>query len=64
MPCRMSDLVEFIGGSPYVDGILTEPFTLDAEGYLPIPTTPGLGVAIDRDKLARYTPDPAPLFAA
>jgi L-alanine-DL-glutamate epimerase-like enolase superfamily enzyme len=56
------DLVEFIGGSPYVDGILADPFVLDAEGYLPIPQVPGLGVAIDRDKLARYTPDPAPLF--
>jgi L-alanine-DL-glutamate epimerase-like enolase superfamily enzyme len=55
-------LVEFIGGSPYVDGILTEPFQLDQEGYLPVPTGPGLGVSIDRDKLARYTPDPAPLF--
>ena len=57
------DLVEFIGGSPYVDGILAEPFALDAEGYLPIPQGPGLGVAIDRDRLTRYTPDPAPLFA-
>jgi L-alanine-DL-glutamate epimerase-like enolase superfamily enzyme len=56
------DLVEFIGGSPYVDGILAEPFRLDADGFLPIPQGPGLGVAIDRDKLARYTPDPAPLF--
>ncbi len=56
------DLVEFIGGSPYVDGILAEPFRLDADGYLPIPQAPGLGVSIDRDKLARYTPDPAPLF--
>ena len=27
-----ADLVEFIGGSPYVDGILAEPFTLDADG--------------------------------
>jgi L-alanine-DL-glutamate epimerase-like enolase superfamily enzyme len=51
------DLVEFIGGSPYVDGILVEPFTLDAEGYLSIPEKPGLGVEIDPDKLARYTPD-------
>lgn len=56
------DLVEFIGGSPYVDGILAEPFELDPEGYLPIPQGPGLGVSLDRDKLARYTPDPAPLF--
>ncbi len=57
------DLVEFIGGSPYVDGITERPFALDAEGNLEIPTLPGLGVTLDRDKLARYTPDPSPLFA-
>ena len=56
------DLVEFIGGSAYVDGILAEPFKLDAEGYLAIPQMPGLGVTLDREKIARYTPDPAPLF--
>jgi L-alanine-DL-glutamate epimerase-like enolase superfamily enzyme len=59
-----TDLVEFIGGSPYVDGITERPFALDAEGNLEIPDLPGLGVALDRDRLARYTPDPAPLFAA
>jgi L-alanine-DL-glutamate epimerase-like enolase superfamily enzyme len=58
-----ADLVEFIGGSPYVDGILSKPFALDAEGWLTIPNRPGLGVAIDRDKLARYTPDASALFA-
>jgi D-galactarolactone cycloisomerase len=57
-----ADLVEFIGGSPYVDGILAEPFALDAEGLLTIPDAPGLGVTIDRDKLARYTPDAGRLF--
>jgi D-galactarolactone cycloisomerase len=57
------DLVEFIGGSAYVDGITETPFALDGEGYLTIPSVPGLGVALDRDKLARVTPDPAPLFA-
>ncbi len=56
------DLVEFIGGSPYVDGILAEPFTLDGDGDLTIPDKPGLGVEIDPDKLARYTPDPAALW--
>jgi L-alanine-DL-glutamate epimerase-like enolase superfamily enzyme len=56
------DLVEFIGGSPYVDGILAEPFRLDGEGYLPIPDEPGLGVTLDPDKVARFTPDAAPLF--
>lgn len=58
-----ADLVEFIGGSPYVDGILARPFDLDAEGWLTIPDLPGLGVTIDRDKLAKYTPNPAALFA-
>ncbi len=51
------DLVEYIAGSPYVDGLLEEPFALDDEGYLAIPERPGLGVALDPDKVARYTPD-------
>ena len=54
--------IEFIGGSAYVDGILETPFALDADGMLPIPDAPGLGVKLDSGKLARYTPDPAPLF--
>lgn len=57
------DLVEFIGGSPYVDGILAEPFALDANGDLDIPDKPGLGVTIDPDKLGRYTPDPKALWS-
>lgn len=57
-----TDLVEFIGGSPYVDGILAEPFKLDEDGYLPIPDRPGLGVALDPDKVARYSPKAKALF--
>ena len=57
------DLVEFIGGSPYLDGITEAPFKLDGEGYLAIPDEPGLGVRLDVDKLARFTPDPKSLFA-
>ena len=57
-----TDLVEFIGGSPYVDGILADPFTLDADGYLAIPDAPGLGVRLDVGKLARFTPDPVALL--
>ena len=56
------DQVEYIGGSPYVDGITKEPFALDDAGYLAIPVSPGLGVVLDRDKLERLTPDPSPLF--
>jgi L-alanine-DL-glutamate epimerase-like enolase superfamily enzyme len=57
-----ADLVEFIGGSPYVDGITVAPFKLDKQGWLTIPDRPGLGVEIDAKKLARYTDDPRPLF--
>lgn len=58
------DLVEFIGGSAYVDGILETPFKLDAEGYLAVPAAPGLGVSLDRDKVARYAASPDGLFEA
>jgi D-galactarolactone cycloisomerase len=56
------DLVEFIGGSAYVDGLLVAPFSLDADGNLDIPMQPGLGVELDPDKVARYSPNAAGLF--
>ncbi|MGE0240710.1 MAG: enolase C-terminal domain-like protein [Parvibaculaceae bacterium] len=59
----LTELVEFIGGSPYVDGLLAEPFTLDQDGYLAIPDKPGLGVTLDPDKVARYSPKARALFA-
>jgi L-alanine-DL-glutamate epimerase-like enolase superfamily enzyme len=59
-----TDLVEFIGGSAYVDGLLAEPFVLDADGMLEIPRGPGLGVVLDPDKVARYAPSADRLFAA
>ncbi|MGE0004854.1 MAG: mandelate racemase/muconate lactonizing enzyme family protein [Parvibaculaceae bacterium] len=57
-----TELVEFIGGSPYVDGISAQPFALDENGYLAIPDGPGLGVALDPDKVARYSPKAKALF--
>jgi D-galactarolactone cycloisomerase len=56
------DLVEFIGGSPYVDGITQEPFVPDDEGYLTIAATPD-GVARNRDKLKQFTADPSSLLS-
>jgi L-alanine-DL-glutamate epimerase-like enolase superfamily enzyme len=56
------DYVEFIGGSAYIDGITTVPFTVDEQGYLTIPEKPGLGVELDKEKLARFTPDADVLF--
>ncbi|MDQ0345858.1 mandelate racemase/muconate lactonizing enzyme family protein [Ancylobacter vacuolatus] len=58
-----SDLVEFIGGSPYLDGIVAEPFQIDGDGYLRIPDKPGLGVALNPEAVARYTLDASVLFA-
>ena len=57
-----TDLVEFIGGSAYVDGILEAPFAVDDDGMLTIPDLPGLGVTLDREKLTRFTPNSSPLF--
>ena len=50
-----TDLVEYIAGSPYVDDLVAEPWSLDADGMLPIPGTPGLGLTLDREAVARYT---------
>lgn len=51
------DLVEYIGGSAYVDRLARAPFSLDDEGYLAIPDRPGLGIEPDPGLLARYTRD-------
>jgi L-alanine-DL-glutamate epimerase-like enolase superfamily enzyme len=50
-----TDLVEYIAGSPYVDDITTGGWHLDADGMLPIPNTPGLGLTLDMDAVTKYT---------
>ena len=47
--------VEYITPSPYIEEIVTKPFVLDEEGLLEIPTTPGLGVELDREALNRFS---------
>lgn len=47
--------VEYITPSPYIDDLSGTPPELDDEGYLPIPTAPGLGVILDRKKVERYS---------
>jgi len=56
------DLVEYIAGSAYVDNIMETPFSLDADGMLAIPDTPGIGVTLDVDRVSRYSPAAAQLF--
>src|SRR5947209_12566061 len=36
--------VEYLTPSPYIEEIIGEPFRVDADGFLPIPDRPGLGI--------------------
>ncbi|MHA3980823.1 mandelate racemase/muconate lactonizing enzyme family protein [Halovulum sp. GXIMD14794] len=53
-----ADLVEFIGGSPYIDELAEMPWALDADGMLPIPEAPGLGISLNLGALAGMTDNP------
>jgi D-galactarolactone cycloisomerase len=50
-----TDLVEYLTGSPFIDDIAVGGWSLDADGMLAIPDTPGLGLTLDLDAVARYT---------
>jgi L-alanine-DL-glutamate epimerase-like enolase superfamily enzyme len=50
-----TDLVEYITESPYVDDLAAGGWSLDADGMLTIPATPGLGIALDADAVLKYT---------
>jgi D-galactarolactone cycloisomerase len=50
-----TDLVEYLTGSPYVDEIAAGGWRLDADGMLPIPEAPGLGLELDMAAVAKYT---------
>jgi D-galactarolactone cycloisomerase len=46
--------VEYQTGVPYVEELTDPPFKLDADGMLPVPTGPGLGITLNPDALARF----------
>jgi L-alanine-DL-glutamate epimerase-like enolase superfamily enzyme len=50
-----TDLVEYLNGSPFIDEVVAEPWRLDADGMLPIPAAPGLGLKLNREALTKYT---------
>jgi D-galactarolactone cycloisomerase len=50
-----TDLVEYLTGSPYVDEIAADGWTLDADGMLPIPDAPGLGLNLDMEAVSKYS---------
>lgn len=52
-----TDLVEYCTGSAYIDGIVAQPWVLDRDGMLVIPTGPGLGLSLDVEAIRQYTGD-------
>jgi L-alanine-DL-glutamate epimerase-like enolase superfamily enzyme len=51
-----TDLVEYLTGSAFIDGLAAGGWKLDSDGMLAIPSAPGLGIEIDLDALAEYSP--------
>jgi L-alanine-DL-glutamate epimerase-like enolase superfamily enzyme len=46
--------VEFNVGNPMVEETIAPPFRLDENGCLAVPSAPGLGVNVDRDRLKQF----------
>lgn len=46
--------VEYQTGVPYIEEIIEQPFALDVEGLLRIPSGPGLGITLNREAIARF----------
>ncbi|PRI10373.1 mandelate racemase/muconate lactonizing enzyme family protein [Leucobacter massiliensis] len=49
-----TELVEYKTGSAYVDELTEGGWRLDADGTLPIPSRPGLGISLRREALEAY----------
>ena len=45
--------VEYLTPTPYIDELIATPFKPDAEGFLRIPETPGLGIELNREAMKR-----------
>ena len=52
---RNTGLVEYLTGSPFIDGLVETPWKLDPDGMLPVPSSPGLGIALNPDAVERHT---------
>jgi D-galactarolactone cycloisomerase len=50
-----TDLIEYLNGSAFIDEIALDGWKLDADGMLPIPSGPGLGLRLNPDVVAKYT---------
>jgi L-alanine-DL-glutamate epimerase-like enolase superfamily enzyme len=46
--------VEFQTGVPYIEELVVPKFQLDAEGFLHVPTGPGLGIELNPEALGKF----------
>ena len=49
--------VEYLTPCAYIDQLTTEPFVLNEDGTLAIPSAPGLGIDLDPDRLEQFSPE-------
>ena len=47
--------IEYHQPSGVIDDLITQPFAIDGDGMLPVPTEPGLGVELDWDGIERLS---------
>jgi len=52
---RNTELVEYLTGSPFIDDLVETPWKLNADGTLPVPDGPGLGISLNLDAVEKHT---------
>jgi L-alanine-DL-glutamate epimerase-like enolase superfamily enzyme len=50
-----TEFVEYLTGSPFIDDITVGGWQLDSQGFLTIPSKPGLGLELNPDAVAKYS---------
>ena len=50
-----ADMVEYLTGSTFIDGLTTNKWQLDSEGMLAVPDGPGLGIELDLNAVEKYS---------
>jgi D-galactarolactone cycloisomerase len=52
---RNTNMVEYLTGSPFIDDLPVDRWTLDSDGMLAVPDTPGLGIVLNMDAVEKHT---------
>ncbi|MGH8247291.1 MAG: mandelate racemase/muconate lactonizing enzyme family protein [Gammaproteobacteria bacterium] len=50
-----TNMVEYLTGSPFIDGLVADPGKLDNNGLLEVPDGPGLGITLNMDAVEKHT---------